>query len=137
MRKILTFVVAILALSITSCKKDKNETSNPFVGTWKLQEFIDNGVDKTTDCERKSTMVITENAITLNGFYVRRSDNSCVQDEVVEFTYTYTDGKVKNVKIKKTGEMADDFAIFTLENGVLVHTQVDDNSKVVEKYKKQ
>lgn len=139
MKKILTFVVAILAVSLYSCGKDdkKDEIpANPFVGTWALESYARNDVDKTTDCVRKKRVIFTGNTINIDGYYVKTSDNSCQKDKLVELTYIYTNNKV-SAKEKKSSEVVDDFMTFTLENGFLVITQVDDNVKLVSKYKKQ
>ena len=108
--------------------------TNPFVGTWVLESFIANGIDETTDCERKERVIFTNSTITINGSYVH-PNNSC-QTNLDEFTYTYTNGKI-SVKEKKNGDVFDSLITFALENGMLVITEVDDNSKTVSKYKKQ
>ncbi|CEN47180.1 conserved exported hypothetical protein [Capnocytophaga canimorsus] len=114
MKRILTFVVAILAISLYSCGKDdkKNETpANPFAGTWVLESYTRNDIDKTTDCVRKERVIFTDNTITIDGYYVKTPDNSCEKDELVELTYTYTNNKI-SAKEKKSNEVVDSFMTF-------------------------
>ncbi|MFK8264889.1 lipocalin-like domain-containing protein [Capnocytophaga cynodegmi] len=139
MKRILTLAAAILAVSLYSCGKDdkKNDTpANPFVGSWTLESVSNDGIEETTDCSKKGKIVFTEKSITLNSFYIKPSDNSC-NSAKYEFTYTYKEGKVTNVKNQENGEVVDSFITFTLENDFLVYTQVDEDSKTVIKYTKQ
>lgn len=137
MKRNLTLMVGLfVAFFMFACGKDnKNEEStNPFVGTWALESYVANGVDETTDCERQERAVFTDKTININSYYVKPSDGSCVSN-LIEFTYSYSNGKVSAKS--KDGEVVDSFITFTIENGKLVVTQVDDNSKTVITYKKQ
>ncbi len=142
MKRNLTLMVGLfVAFFMFACGKDnKNEEStNPFVGTWALESYVANGVDKTTDCGRKETVVFTDNEITINSYYVRQYDGACVS-EVIKLTYTFSNGKVSNITtqdgtvLENSEESESSFAIV---NGKLILTEIDGNSKVVTTYKKQ
>ncbi|ATA93821.1 lipocalin family protein [Capnocytophaga canimorsus] len=140
MKKVLNFVVAILAISLYSCGKDdkKNDAPNPFIGTWKLDQYIDRGVDKTNDCNQKSTIVFTENMIIINSHYTDRT-NSCIP-ETIEYNYKYTDGKISSIMVVKSGRLLDDITEFIIENKILTFVRIVDKSqglKQIERYKKQ
>lgn len=123
-------------------KKDARKTpppiSNLFIGTWALESYVVNGVDKTTDCGRKETVVFTDKEITVNSYYVRQSDGACVP-EVTKFTYTFSNGKVSNITTQDGTVIKDSESSFTIVNGKLILTliDIDENLKIVITYKKQ
>ncbi|MDO4230208.1 MAG: lipocalin family protein [Capnocytophaga sp.] len=134
MRQILILAMTVFLASFSSCKKDSSdETTNPLIGTWTLESIIDNGVDKTTtDCDKKSTVVFTDKTATFRPFEISSSTGTCTEIEAHQFNYTYTGGKGSI-----PGDSGESGITFVIENGILVLTEVDGNSTVVYKYKKQ
>lgn len=109
---------------------------NSFIGTWNLESMIVNNLDETTDCIKKQTMIVTNNTISVNYYDVNPSNNSCEKGENIIYYYTFSNGKVENIKDKE-GKLIDGKVTFSIENGKLVVTSVSNTATAVANYKKQ
>ena len=70
--KTLILLFSIVLLTFTSCSSDDDATTqDPFIGTWKFQQILKDGVDITGQltCVFEKTLVIESNGfITTNGY---------------------------------------------------------------------
>ncbi len=71
-----------MMISFSSCKKDEDSDSNPFIGTW-VSEMTERNDDGTVDYYRK------ELTFDDNSFEVKTFVNG-ILDETVNGTYSYT-----------------------------------------------
>ena len=54
----------ILSTILISCSSNDDESLDPIIGTWQLQSVLEDGIELTTECERKTTLTFNENGTT-------------------------------------------------------------------------
>ena len=124
MKKILILATAILMVSLMSCKKDNDEATNPFVGTWKIESMKVEGVSVPIGkCMIQTTYVFTDKTFQFN--VVQEKDNSSdCQTKTGEGTYTISGNKLILSKENKTEEKT-----FSLKNDELTFEGITEDTK--------
>ncbi|GIZ15734.1 lipocalin family protein [Capnocytophaga catalasegens] len=90
MKKILILATAILAVSFTSCSKDKDNKTNPLIGEWALLSNVEKGVDIKGVCGEYSYIIFTEKEIEVHSFKERVG---CIE-QIQKGGYTLSNNKI-------------------------------------------
>lgn len=138
MKKFFTLTAVIFTFLAFSCSKsnENNEpTTNPFIGTWKIESFVGDGEVATEDCKMKETIIFKESEIVINSY---DPVNGICETDTLTFTYTFSDGKVTNVNKGKTSEVESSFVIVNSKL-VVTNTVTSDGAilKTVSTYTRQ
>ena len=103
MKKIILLVAVSISMCVTSCKSDDDaagpvEMQDPFVGTWKIAQEFENGVELMQEtCDLEETIVV-KNDGTYSGTYYLMGASDCE----VGGTYTGSWENLGNNKYKIT-----------------------------------
>lgn len=101
MKKIIYLLTVIICLSSCSSSDDDASSSNIIIGTWQLKSETENGVERTTDCTRKSTITFLENGngsqISYDESYDGTGNAVCENDYNGTFTWENTNATIYNV----------------------------------------
>lgn len=135
MKKILTFLVAILVLSISSCNKE--ERSLQHIGTWKIIQ-LDTLVGTTRyqvkldSCSSKELLVFTERTFTSYS-YEKQKSSEC-SESITEIPYSY---EAKTLKFF-IGSKLHTFEMSILQDdGTLVmESPLPNNKKLFKRYER-
>ncbi|GET46535.1 MULTISPECIES: lipocalin-like domain-containing protein [Capnocytophaga] len=94
MKKILTFVVAILAVSLYSCGKDdkKNDAPNPLIGEWALQSQSEGGKEFKEECQEYTYFLFTEKDVELHRF--KKEGSVCTDKFESKVPYTISNNQI-------------------------------------------
>ena len=94
MRRILTFVVAVLAISLYSCGKDdkKNETPNPLIGEWALQSQSEAGKEFEEECQEYTYFLFTEKDVEDHQFI--KEGDVCADNFKGKLPYTISNNQI-------------------------------------------
>ncbi|AWL77903.1 lipocalin-like domain-containing protein [Capnocytophaga canimorsus] len=118
MKKILTSVVAILAVSLYSCGKDdkKNDPTNPLIGEWALQSQVEGGKEFKEECQEYTYFLFTEKDVETHQF-IKKGD-VCVDNFKDKYPYTISNnqihGEVNGQKASIPFSVKDDILTITL-----------------------
>ncbi|ARV07806.1 hypothetical protein BTO04_14370 [Polaribacter sp. SA4-10] len=101
MKKIIYLLTVIICLSSCSSSDDDASSSNIIIGTWQLKSETENGVERTTDCTRKSTITFLKNGngsqISYDESYDGAGNAVCENDYNGTFTWENTNATTYNV----------------------------------------
>jgi len=81
-----------VGISLTSCDSDDDNSSSDLVGTWQLTSEMDRNdgdsdvitVQELTPCDRRTTIVLTEDTITTNSYELESEEGEAVEGEEEE-----------------------------------------------------
>lgn len=90
MKKILTFVVAILAVSLYSCGKD--DAPNPLIGEWALQSQVEAGKEFKEECQEYTYLLFTEKDFEVHRF--KNNGNTCGDTFAGKVAYTISNNQI-------------------------------------------
>ncbi|GIM53353.1 lipocalin family protein [Capnocytophaga cynodegmi] len=133
MKKILTSVVAILAVSLYSCGKDdkKNDPTNPLIGEWALQSQVEGGKEFKEECQEYTYFLFTEKDVETHQF-IKKGD-VCVDNFKDKYPYTISNnqihGEVNGQKASIPFSVKDDILTITL--GTITQTYKKNARKVM------
>lgn len=73
MKKLLYLFIACTIF--ISCESDNDSDLDPIIGTWQLQSIIEDDVEQTTECSRKTTIVFLQDGTTTADIYEDDGNN--------------------------------------------------------------
>ncbi len=70
------FLLFILSISIFACKSEKGTDLDPIIGKWQLFQSLENGIDVSGTCEKRTTIEFKEDgSILVNGYEIDENNN--------------------------------------------------------------
>jgi len=127
MKKIILLLITIVSLS--SCSSSDGDTSslNIIIGTWQLKSETENGVERATDCRKKSTITFSENG---NGSQMSYDDTNDGNGNIVcenEYngTFTWENTNAATYSISEDGDSSSADLIFSENNTIFSNSTTE------------